>query len=243
MKKRKKYWIIGSVIWLLVLLTVTLMIFLDIPYIGLDKLTYQPTALRLQEEDFTEDGFVLGGVSYQRLPFKAEPRTVENQLEPVISVPYQTIHLLRRYGYNFYQLPNEQDLTVVVCGLQYDLYCPAEQVEQAKAYYNDPARHALHLHGGTGVGPALPSALGEALVQTYHASFGQGTARSGTDFRRYKMFQMSDGVVTLEYQLDLVQLDGTLYFAEDYTYMDDRVEVIGTPVPADLSRQLAPYLK
>lgn len=37
MKKRKKYWIIGSAISLVVLLTVTLMIFLDIPHIGLDK--------------------------------------------------------------------------------------------------------------------------------------------------------------------------------------------------------------
>lgn len=144
-RKRKRWLVSGLILLPLCLMVLIGLIGFDFPmgYVGLERKTYEKTAVQVKQQDIDDGAFTADGVHYERLDLTMDASAFDRKItEPIFYVRDRdkSYALFRNYGYNFYRVPNEAGLDIVISERDYDLYCPTDQKEAALAYYNDPAR-------------------------------------------------------------------------------------------------------
>lgn len=132
-KRRSRAWILCSVcLWIFSIVLLMLLIFFDVGYIGKTKRTYEKTETQVQEN---WEGFIVpDGVTYERLAWRVSDGAPQELRQPVFYVRFESIHLLRNYGYNFFRVPNDAGLDLVYSDLDRYLYCPSNQKAAAEAF-------------------------------------------------------------------------------------------------------------
>ncbi len=202
------------------------------------------TEIRIEEDGFQSESFHADGVVYEALNWSVE--VDKSKLTPVF---YYTVpgFLNGSQSGNYYTVPNSGGFDLVYGG--WDVFCPSEQRTAVEAYYDDPAKLRWHLYTLDGLSEPLPNELEEQLRLGWHEANSphrtDGRELYATSYREIDVEQYSGGLKRCEYCCDLVEIDGTLYYAltYDYDHDEDGVYVYGVPLDKTLAEQLRTYIK